>query len=134
MRRVLYVIEVIFIIIVVGVMGFLNMNAVRYSSVSSLEDEPCYEEIENTYLELLQEDSAKIFTREEKYLLSQAGITLVDEKTEKYEIRKNGKILNIYNPRLFKKSKLLFEIYYLTENHVLIRNSDNKALGELKWK
>jgi len=30
----------------------------------------------------------------------------------------------------------LFEIYYLTENHVLVRNSDNKTLGELnsKWK
>jgi len=134
MRRVIYGIEVILIIIIVGIISFFNMNAPRYSSVSLLENEPCYEELKNIYLELLQDNSAKIFTREEKYLLSQAGFTLVDEKTEKYEIRKKGEILNIYNPRLFKKSSLLFEIYYLTENHVLVRNSDNKTLGELNSK
>lgn len=134
MKRVIYGIEVITIIILVGTLCFFNMNAQRYSSVSLLEDEPSCEEIRGIYLELLQDDSAKIFTRDEKYLLSQAGFTLVDEKTEKYEIRKNSEILNVYNPRLFKKSKLLFEIYYLTENHVLVRNSDNKILYELNSK
>lgn len=131
MRKVIYAVEVILLIIVVGAMLFLNMNAARISSISCLEDEPNIGEVKSIYLELLQNDSEEVLTREEKYLLSQSGITLVDEEIQKCEIRKEGIVLNIYNPKIFKKSRFLYEIYYLTEQDILVRNSDGKALEDL---
>lgn len=131
MRKVIYAVEVILLIIVVGAMLFLNMNAARISSISCLENEPNIGEVKSIYLELLQNDSEEVLTREEKYLLSQSGITLVDEEIQKCEIRKEGIVLNIYNPKIFKKSRFLYEIYYLTEQDILVRNSDGKALEDL---
>ena len=132
MRKVIYGIEVILIIGMLGALAFFNMNAARISSISSLENEPIYEEIKNSYVELLNSNLVNELTQEEKYLLTQAGITLIDEKTQKFEMKKDGRVLNIYNPKLFKKSKLIFEIYYLTENSILVRNSDGKKLENLK--
>lgn len=131
MKKVIYAVEAIFLIIVIGAMLFLNMNATRLSSISALKNEPIHEEVKNSYIEMFQNDSERVLTREEKYLLSQSGITLVDEKMQKYEIRKDGKILNIYNPKIFKKSSFLYEIYYLTENDILVRNSDGRVLADL---
>lgn len=128
MRKIIYVFEVIIIIVIVGIMCFLNMNAPRMQCINSLREEPSDEYLVTTYLK--QVEQGLNFTDEEKFLLTQRGIILVDEKTGHCTIRKDNQILNIYYPILFKKSTFLFELYYLKDDK-LVRDSDNVNFGQI---
>ena len=128
MRKIIYVFEVIIIFVIIGIMCFLNMNAPRMHCINSLREEPSDEYVVTTYLK--QVEQGLNFTDEEKFLLTQRGIVLVDEKTGHCTIRKDNQIVNIYYPILFKKTTFLFELYYL-ENNVLVRDSDNVHFGEI---
>lgn len=128
MRKIIYVFEVIIIFVIIGIMCFLNMNAQRMQCINSLREEPSDRQTVTTYLKQVEQGLS--FTDEEKFLLTQRGIVLVDEKTGHCTIRKDNKIINIYYPVLFKKSTFLFELYYL-EDDKLIRDSDNVNLGQI---
>jgi len=104
------------------------MNAPRMHCIHSLREEPSDEHVVTTYLK--QVEQGLNFTDEEKFLLTQRGIVLVDEKTGHCTIRKDNQIVNIYYPVLLKKSTFLFELYYLEDNK-LIRDSDNVNFGQI---